>query len=372
MEKRQVNIESLRLLLMLMVVILHMFGHTILNYPMQESLKNFVSGYKNVVIANIIESLCIAAVDCFILISGYFSIKLKSFKIMKILLLMMEYRLGIYLLFVILDLETFSIIGLLKYILPLQWWFMQYYLFLVAASPLLNWIIENISKKGYQILLLEMFIFFSFIPTVSRFSFTNDRGQGCINFIFMYFIGAYIRKYPVLKIKNLYLILLYLTNCGFMIFGNALIHKELINDVGWTARLWGYDTFFVQINAILLFFIFKELKIKNQGIIADIVRKCAKGSLAVYIIHEHVLIRDYIFKSNFSFNKWMYVDFFVPLMLGLALGIYVICLLIELIRQKLLENLENSLWQILYIKIITPIFSSKNYYKLKEKNDDNK
>lgn len=342
---RQVNIECLRLLLMFMVVILHVFGHSILNSPMPQGLNaDDAITTNNLYVSYFIEGLCIAAVDCFILISGFFSIKFSVHKLCKLLLLMIEYRLGIYLLFVITGIIPFSISDLIKYAVPLQWWFMQYYIFLMLASPLLNWITSNISQRGYQFLLIEMFFIFTIIPTISRFSFTNDRGQGCINFIFMYLLGSYIRKYPYNKaIKSRWLVLFYILNSIIMLIGNIILNKGLINSQGWTSQLWGYDTLLVQLNAVLLFFAFKNLHFDNRKKSAKFIQQCAKCTLAIYIIHEHVLVRDMLFGEILPLGSLYSSAYFIPIALIIGIAIYVICMAIEFIRHKLLNRLENLL-----------------------------
>lgn len=353
---RMVSIELLRLILMFMVVMLHVLGHSILNYPMSKGISQY-----NAYTASLMESLCIVAVDCFILISGYFSVKFSFFKILKLLLLMWQYRLGIYIIFVLLGLESFSIHELIKYAIPLQWWFMQYYLFLIIASPLLNWIIKNLTKRNYRILLLVMFILFSILPTVSRFSFTNDRGQGCINFIFMYFLGAYLKRYPPAKIRIQWLILIYLFNCFVMIAGNLLLYGSLINDFGWSGRLWGYDTIFVQINAVLLLLIFLNINMSRTR--GRIVKRCAQATLAIYIIHEHVLIRDFLFNNLFHLEFYYNNNTFIIIAIGAGIGIYFSCLIIELIRSTFLNRIENLLIdRILKARLTVKIINkSKNF-----------
>lgn len=67
--KRQANIELLRGLLMLMVVLVHLTGNGILSdtTPLSYTENNWI-------IANIIDAICYPAVNCFILISGYFGL----------------------------------------------------------------------------------------------------------------------------------------------------------------------------------------------------------------------------------------------------------------------------------------------------------
>ena len=71
--KRYSNIELLRLLIMLGIIVLHYYNKSIggrLKYVSYNSINYFI--------LILIESLCICAVDLFMLISGYFYCKEKS------------------------------------------------------------------------------------------------------------------------------------------------------------------------------------------------------------------------------------------------------------------------------------------------------
>ena len=76
---RNSNIELLRIVSMLMVVVLHFNNNGantgIVNMP-EVLTERLTWGF-------LVESLCLVAVNCFVLISGYFSIKLKVRSLLK-------------------------------------------------------------------------------------------------------------------------------------------------------------------------------------------------------------------------------------------------------------------------------------------------
>lgn len=79
MNKRKSNIELFRILLILMVIILHYF-----NADMGGALGHASSGSISYYFVHLIESLCIVAVNGFVLITGYFSYKKENVKVSKI------------------------------------------------------------------------------------------------------------------------------------------------------------------------------------------------------------------------------------------------------------------------------------------------
>ena len=94
MNERLSNIELLRILLMYMVVILHFVGHNALSANNEFHLVD-----KNWISANLLESFSCCAVDCFVLISGYFTIRFRLSKLVVFLLPIAFYELCISILF---------------------------------------------------------------------------------------------------------------------------------------------------------------------------------------------------------------------------------------------------------------------------------
>ena len=76
-EERNIGLDVLRILAMIMIVVLHYLGKG-------ELLKEQNTDYLNHVIYWFCECLCIIAVNCYVLISGYFLVK-SDFKIKKFL-----------------------------------------------------------------------------------------------------------------------------------------------------------------------------------------------------------------------------------------------------------------------------------------------
>ena len=78
MKERNSNIELLRLCSMMMIMVLHFLGHS-----------RYIGGNifsADVLIWNLMESLCISSTAIFVLISGYFGINFKIKGILKLYL----------------------------------------------------------------------------------------------------------------------------------------------------------------------------------------------------------------------------------------------------------------------------------------------
>ena len=82
LSQRQTNIELLRGLAMLMVIIMHALGHGGI-------LQNIRFGSISYILLWLLSTLCQVAVPCFVLISGYFLVS-KKFKLSRLVKLELQ------------------------------------------------------------------------------------------------------------------------------------------------------------------------------------------------------------------------------------------------------------------------------------------
>ena len=188
MKERKSNFELLRIVCILMIIVLHYCNESI-----GGALSNVAFGTTNYYIINILESLCIVAVNIFILITGYFSCDKKSIrvsKIFKILSMCLCYGIIIYIIVLLIGnikVNEDSLLVLLKTILDR--WFIVIYIILYLLIPYINKLINNISKRNLLILILINYIFFYMWTTIFTKTPLHDNGYGIVNFINLYLIG---------------------------------------------------------------------------------------------------------------------------------------------------------------------------------------
>ena len=145
--KRHPGIELLRGVLMLMIVLVHLTGNGVLlaDSPIPYTESNWLW-------ANIIDSICYPAVNIFILISGYFGIRLSLEKVLKLDIPVIFYSVVLFLI-----LGSFSLGGTLTATFPIlskEYWFLTSYFLLMLVSPLLNAIIESRSQGELKMLIV--------------------------------------------------------------------------------------------------------------------------------------------------------------------------------------------------------------------------
>jgi surface polysaccharide O-acyltransferase-like enzyme len=185
---RESNFELLRLVCMFFILVLH-----VNNGGLFKDLGDIGQSIP----ASIFESFCIVAVNCFVLISGYFEIKFNWKSFVHLFIFCFSYTFGFAVLFslyrneillkrIILSFFTFS---------HSPYWFVNVYFGLFLFSPILNNLIKDLTKYDflvYLIILTIVNVYLGFYTQNGRF---NDSGYNIMNFIYLYFIGRYINLY---------------------------------------------------------------------------------------------------------------------------------------------------------------------------------
>lgn len=172
-KKRLANIEYLRVIAMAMVVVLHFMTKSGSLPEAGSEAAKYLTGQN--ILALLLESLCIVAVDVYVLISGYLGADREP-KLQKAAAFLL--RIWFYSLLIPLVLTVFSvptkageqgIYGLVQYFLPIEsetYWFATCYLFLLLLMPLCNLAVKHMEKKTFETIMLFFFIISSLIKSI--------------------------------------------------------------------------------------------------------------------------------------------------------------------------------------------------------------
>lgn len=347
---RQLNVELLRGILMLMICALHVIGINILDdkNPIDESEYNFY-------ISNFFESAFVMAVDCFVLISGYFGIRASVKKYLLFIAPIVLYTLGIYIC-VHLVTGNFSkdIVYSVFPVLSNRYWFVTVYAVMFIVSPLLNIVVERLSRKQYETTLIIGLLFFVIVPTFTPFSLTShDRGFGVVNFCLLYFIGSYIHKYVRVKENNKLRYLVCYIAAVLLIFMGNISQGYFFSNHGWKTHFNAYDGLFVYTAAISFFLLFRTIRCNWQAI-----GYLSPSFFYVYIIHENPYLRHVIY-DMLKCECYYQSPFWITHMIASSVIIFIVCVAIDLLRRMFTERgiakLVEKLSQVIHNRIITSV-----------------
>lgn len=354
----QDNLNLLKVISMFLIVVWHCIIHGNVLGNVHNSLLN-IAIYSGLF-------LIIIHVNCFIIITGYFQHKSK-FKFNKLLRLYIEvvfYSIVIYLITSVLKNEAITIQGITNNFLPTvltKYWFMNCYILLYIFSDYLNIIISKVSKQEAQKGLIILFTIFSIFPFIFGERYIGNNGYTLVQFILMYFIGAYLYEYPLKKHKYfekksnkqylitmiIVFIVLGFSNNIINIIAEKLIHKEqFLKSVGELILVtkYSYARPLVVLQSIAFFEIFNSIKFKN-----NFVTKLAPILLGTYLITENEYIRPILYKYLLPKSGHITSFSFIFKLIGYSICVFVICLLIDYLR-VLLFKLFRLIWKKFYHK----------------------
>lgn len=310
---RNSSIELLRLVLMFMVVILHFNNGTMggaFCLVKDRALDNFALHF--------FESLSVCAVNCFMIVSGYFLYANKTVdfgKVVDILLIVVFYRLFDYGCRCWFFNEPFSFNSLVMRFLPANY-FAIFYVICYMLSPYVARLWNEMENNAADFLIGILLTLFILVPSVldvvvdlhilknadSLSTITimgNGGGYTIIQFLVMLSLGMWLKKCQ-LNPPSWILICIYLFSSLIMTFS-----------IDRMPSLYNYCSVFSVITAVCIFLLFAKFDFQSRGI-----NYCAKSCFAIFCIHtgafanglwRQIITEEHFSNGLFSTLLWLFV-----------------------------------------------------------------
>lgn len=329
-EKRERNssIELLRIAALLVIFWMHGSG-------------NATDNETGICLSIFAETIGNMGVSCFILITGYFGLRLDVKKLIKLDLMLVFYCwIGLFF-------QQFwgANLGMetqLTYIFPVigkRSWYFTCYFVLAFLSPFLNEMIEKIGRLRLKQLIITMLVIFSGVTTVCFFDFMDDGGKGIAHMIMLYLIGRYIglywqdKKPKTGKLAGIF---------AATLFVNYGLNLALYFVTGSVQNRFARDcTLFTITEAVCAFLIFRNFHFENK-----LVNAVAKHVPAIFIMEW--TIRGITWHYVIPYLEWIDRTWYVPLMFAIGALLIVVGTVIDCLRILLLGWLENLLGDRIY------------------------
>lgn len=345
---RQKNLEKLRCLAMMMVVILHFLGKGNLLGDVTAREMGSVG-----VAAWVLEALCIVAVNCYMLISGYFLCE-SSFKLSRLLTLYLQvwmYSVGVGLAAWAMGLvpaEEINTHYFLRLLFPVSmghYWFMTAYLFLYLLLPLVGMAVKRMSKEQLNLVLIACLGVFCVLKSVLPFRLEEDgQGYDFLWYLCVFLVAAYIRKFGVRFLERRWrCICLYLGSCAAMLLELFLLRELYLQrgSFGLILKIsFEYNHIFVLLAAVGLFGWF--LLGKNEGMTANAAARIAPYVLGVYLLHENIGVR-YGWQNWFRADRIQTVPELILWTVIAAVCIFITGVIVEAVRSLIVNVLGRLL-----------------------------
>ncbi len=326
--ERNSGIELFRILATFLVLIVHLNGW------MAGGLVDFNDssiGMDHKICQLGISSLSIVCVNCFLIISGWFGIKMKFFSFWKLWVMLFT----IYVPFYIFDLFTghhFSLFEFANRIIAFscESYFIQNYLMLLFLSPVLNSFIEKYKSK-VTVYALSLFL----IEVVMESLFDNQclfikNGYSLIHFIIIYMLAraASINKDKILSINKRWWIIGYFT-CAIIVCAFHFTPYK---------HTWAYSNPIVVIESFMFFFPFLHLRFSSKFI-----NRIAGGALAVYVIQVTNPVCETLFTlDQYALESFEYIQYLF-LLFGFTVIFFALCILYKEVMHFIFSPIFNPL-----------------------------
>lgn len=338
--ERNMGIDLLRIVSMIMVVTLHVLGHGGI-------LKSAGSLTLNYEIVWAMEILCYCAVNCYALISGYVGVDSK-FKLTNIALIWLQvvfYSVLLTVLCAYLSPDIY-IDSVWKAFLPVSnytYWYFTAYFFAFFFTPFVNAALNNLSEKQLKLTGVLLFLIVSVLPMfVKNDIFYLNNGYSALWILIMYILGGIIKKTGFMhKVKWYALALIYLFACFATWAEKYIVDYLKVNkiDTAYTSsKLVSYTSVTVVLASVALVVLFSKVKAGKWS--TKVISFFAALTFGVYLIHEMPLVRNMFLKNKLveiaSLDAWL----MAVIIVAIVISIFLVCAGVEYIRGLLFKVLK--------------------------------
>lgn len=282
---RQSNVELLRIIAMLGVVLMHYNSESVggaFAYAEYGSVCD--------ILLHILESIFVCAVNVFVMITGYFGVtsqKRSALKIFSLLLEVIAFRVALALLGMLQN-GAFELERIVYACFPVNY-YVVLYLAVYILSPYINLLLKQLDSIQRKRLVIVAMFLFSVVATVADLLQTgagwdtaglspiglegSQAGYTIVNFLLVYLVGAYLRLEKVEK--SSWSLLGGLVGCVVVL---TLWSR-------WDTRTaWAYCNPVVILEATCVLLLSNKMSFSSRGI-----NTLAKSSFTCFLIHTPLL-----------------------------------------------------------------------------------
>lgn len=216
----------------------------------------------------------------YVLLSGFFTIKLKVSGLVKLLGIFIVYRFPEVVYSVATAKDTLHIIRSLMFFSDSHFWFVKTYLYLFLVSPMINLWLKNANERQ-RWYMVAVFAFMSCYMATSRGDGSLTDGKNLMNFIYFYLIGnqLYYYREKWMNVSTSTFLLYYIT------FNAVILAAEYYTCGSMVGKLvhhlsFPYSSPLILVGAVMFFMI-----VGKQHIQSRFINCVAASSLAIYLIH---------------------------------------------------------------------------------------
>ncbi|MBQ8835468.1 MAG: acyltransferase [Oscillospiraceae bacterium] len=295
-----------------------------------------------------LQVLVYCAVNIYGLTTGYLLCR-KPFRLSRLVKLWLTtvfWSVAVSCVFFVLVPESRTFSEMVSMFLPIlrgRYWFFTAYFVVMLVSPVLNVVIQNLSRRQFQLLFAALFLIFGVVPICSLGYdvLRITTGHHFSWMIVLYLIGGYLRVYPPavpVPKKHLWLLGYWISAAVHLLY---ILAVNLAGLNSFTNLMLTYPSPLILAEAICLLQYCKDLPLKPDGLPGKLVRFIAPGVYSVYVIHVHPLVfwNKNIISAFRAWDSWNGIQVLGAILLT-AFAVFTVCILLDALRQRLFRLLH--------------------------------
>lgn len=288
----------------------------------------------------LVEPFTLAAVDCFVFISGYFSIRLRFTKAAGLWLQCLSYSVTIAAAYGALFPGALSPWDHVRACFPItsfQWWFMSVYFALMLLAPALNALAAAMAKPLFGYVLAAGAFVNCGVSFVSQSTMLSGSGYSLVNFMYVYLLARYLRLHGGERIAPARVLLLVYAGSSLAVAAASIVLYES-GASGSIWQLYSYDNPLVIASAAALFYLFKDLRFSSR-----LVNGLGGLVFGAYLLHDNPYVRSVLYARVFRIADYSATAAFPLVLAAYALAILAAGLAVEKLRVLLMSPMVAAL-----------------------------
>lgn len=332
---RDSNMELLRIVAMVLVMIVHADFRALHVPTVEETVMAPVSSMMRF----LVESLSIISVTVFVLLSGWYGIKVRAGRLCEFVFQVAFFALACFGVALLTGHASLDVAAM-RHLLLLDhydYWFFKSYLIMYILAPVANAFFEKASKREVEVLLVLFFSIQTLWGWLSKGAGGFNYGYSGLSFLGLYMLARYVRLYPgwLSRLNRNRYLLIYVT----IAVVNAVMAYVFIRSgnpkLEGMLRHYTYPLAIFQALCFMLYFTKISLRSK-------FVNWIAVSCFAIYLVHSNMMIGNPIYDD--LIRQWFETEstlLFIMYTTGLIFIVFWISILLDKLRMLLWKGVES-------------------------------
>ena len=210
------------------------------------------------------------------------------------------------------------------------------YLAFYLLTPFLSIVAKRIGKKPLAFLIIILLYFQVFSKGIAFITqYTQNLYSELQLFVLVYFIVLYFKKFGIKIFEKRTFNIIVVLISWVLLFVMMCLRRQSNNYIELFFSINNDESGIIYIiSGCSLFFLFKNINIKTNIII----NKIAGTTFGILLIHDHNFLRPLFWKNILHVQDWYLSSYFGLYLFLTSLTVFIVCALIELIRQIIFNN----------------------------------